>query len=214
MEHLFHKVISLKDLKYSWILMISIVVFCITLYLDLKLNPSQVPMQALVGYGSALIISACWGIFNYIGHLRINAMYRKSKDIHAFVYNLAMNQEEKLELKMYLEDYKQDLVSQGNTEEAASQIAINHFKIKEFSSLSKDTQLFNLHAHFYLWGYAILTALCSLVLLFTTNVAVDSSLILIVLETVFAVICIGFSCLFFLYKMMDAMIHCKHKEHN
>ncbi|MFB4168261.1 hypothetical protein [Virgibacillus sp. JSM 102003] len=212
MENLFHKVVSLKDLKYSWILITSIIVFCITLYLDLKYNPSHVPIKALVGYGSALIISVCWGVFNYIGHVRVNAMYRKSNDIHAFVNSLAMNQEEKLELTMYLEDYTQDLTNQGKTKEEASQIAINHFKIQEFSTLSKDTQLFNLHAHFYLWGYASIAALCSLVLLFISNVVVKSSLILIVLETAFAVTFFGCSLLFFIYKIIDVMIYRKLKE--
>ena len=42
--------------------------------------------------------------------------------------------------------------------------AINQFKVQEILSLSKDTMLFNLHAHYYLIGWAILAAIVDIII--------------------------------------------------
>lgn len=209
MKHLLKKAFSLRDIKYGWLLLVSIAIFFTALYLDLDSNPSHISIKAVISYGAALIVSVVWGAINYIGHIRVNVMYRKNNDIHAFVDKLAMSQEDKLELQVYLEDYIQDLISQGKEKEDATEIAIDHFKIKEFSSLSKDTQIFNMHAHYYLWGYTIIATLLCLLLLFVTNVLIESSLALIVMESSFFVCAFGFTCLFFVYKLMDSIFYKK-----
>jgi hypothetical protein len=69
------------------------------------------------------------------------------------VNQLAMSEEDKLELQTYLEAYVQDLIQQGKTKDEAAREAINQFKVIEFLSLSKNTSFLNLHAHFHLIGW-------------------------------------------------------------
>ncbi|MCD4840189.1 hypothetical protein LRS37_15240 [Neobacillus sedimentimangrovi] len=58
----------------------------------------------------------------------------------------------------------QDLVSHGETKEEATKKAIEQFKIKEFTSLSKNTMLFNLPAHYYLGGFTFVSVIVGLLL--------------------------------------------------
>jgi hypothetical protein len=207
MQLLINKVFSLSDIKYAWLLLISIISFVGTFYLDLYYNPSFVQTAALAGYGLAFIIAALWGAFNYIGHLRINAMYQKNNDIPAFVDQLALSNEEKLELQAYLEDYVIDLVSQGKTREEAAKEAINQFKVKEFSSLSKNTMIFNLHAHYYLGGYACLALLGGLTLIVIH--ANFPLLVFLVGKYTLLAYGVGFIGLFFIYKLADIILYKK-----
>ncbi|MFD2924355.1 hypothetical protein [Halobacillus naozhouensis] len=209
MNHLSRKVLSFRDINYQWVLVTSILIFMATLYADLYEDPSYVPLLAVSGYGIALLVGGIWGAMNYIGHVRVNMVYRKNNDIPAFVDNLAIDREEKLELQAYLEDYTKDLVSQGKDEEEAVKLAIDHFKIKEFSSLSKDTQIFNLHAHYYLWGYTGIAGVLCLSLLYVTNAVITSSLTLIVLEATLFAYGFGFAALFFVYKLLDTILYSK-----
>ncbi|WP_079529317.1 hypothetical protein [Halobacillus hunanensis] len=209
MKHLYRKVVSLKDIKYGWLLVISILLFMVTLYFDLYYDPSHVPIQAAFGYGIAFIVGVIWGAINYISHIKVNILYRKNNDIITFVDNLAMVQEEKMELQTYLEDYTEDLMTQGMEREKAVKLAIDHFKIREFSSLSKDTQIFNLPAHYYLWGYTGIAGILCLSSLYVTNALITSSLTLIVIEAALFAYGFGFAALFFVYKLIDTMLYRK-----
>jgi hypothetical protein len=208
-KHFFKKLLQLKDITYSWLLVISILIFTTTIYIDLAYHPSGSPKVALAIYAIALLIAFIWSVFNYIGHMRLNTMYKRNNNIQVFVDNLLLSNDEKLELRTYLEDYSQDLIEQGKTKEDAVITAINEFKVNEFSSLSKNTQIFNMHAHYYLGGYALIGIMASIILLVISNVLTDPPLICIVLEVTFMLYGIGFFGLFFVYKLMDVFIHKK-----
>lgn len=209
MQYFFRKVFSLQDIKYSWLLLISVMIFMTTFYLDLHFGPSKVQMIALVGYGSAFIVATLWGASNYIGHVRINALYQKNNDIQAFVSQLAVNKEEKKELQMYLEDYAQDQVNQGKARNEAAKEAIGQFKIGEFSSLSKSTMIFHLHAHYYLGGWALIAMLAALIFILMGNAF--SSLFVLVLGYTFLFFGVGFVVLFCIYKVVDVALYKKIK---
>ena len=210
MKHFIKKAFSLKDIKYSWLLLVSVIIFAVTFYLDLYYIRAFVQMTALTGYGLAFFLAALWGALNYIGHIRINAMYQKNNDISAYVDQLALDDEEKMELQAYLEDYVQDQVSKGKAKEDAAKEAISQFKVKEFSSLSKNTMIFNLHAHYYLGGYAVLALLFFLILILIHTVF--SFLSLLVGAYTILVYGIGFTGLFFIYKLLDIILYKKFKS--
>ncbi|MFY0758609.1 permease prefix domain 1-containing protein [Metabacillus dongyingensis] len=127
------KIFSLGDIKYSWILSLSAIFFGITNYLDRMY--SNDPAWVHAGYWISFAIAVLWGVLNYISHIRMNNMYKKQDDLQLYVNQLVMSEEDKLELRTYLEDYVQDLMKQGNTEADAMREAINQFKVKEFLSL-------------------------------------------------------------------------------
>ncbi|MBT2218015.1 hypothetical protein KK120_19625 [Virgibacillus dakarensis] len=203
------KMFSLNDLKYGWLLLISIVTFTTTFYLDLYYEPSKVQIVALAGYGLAFIIATLWGAFNYIGHVRINVMYQKNNDIYSFVSQLTMSHEEKVELQAYLEDYIQDQVDHGKSKNEATKEAIEQFKIKEFNSLSKNTTLFNLHAHYYLGGFTFIAVIFGLIT--RLFYLVSPTLFLMVIECTFYVYGVAFVGLFFTYKLIDVVLFKKFK---
>ncbi|WP_050180465.1 hypothetical protein [Domibacillus robiginosus] len=210
MQHFVTKAFSLNDIKYSWLLLISIIIFGVSFYLDLYFIPAFVQITALLGYGGAFILAALWGALNYIGHIRINALYQKNHDIFAFVDQLALDHEEKLELQAYLEDYVHDQINNGKTKEDAAKEAISQFKVKEFSALSKNTMLFNLHAHYYLIGFSFLAFLAFFILL----LAHTSSSSLFLLAGAYTILAygIGFAGLFFVYKVVDIILYKKLKD--
>lgn len=210
MKHFIKKAFSLNDIKYSWLLLVSVIIFAVTLYLDLYYVRAFVQMTALTGYGLAFFLAAFWGAINYIGHIRINAMYQKNNDISAYVDQLALDYEEKIELQAYLEDYVQNQISKGKTNEDAAKEAISQFKVKEFSSLSKNTMIFNLHAHYYLGGYTVLALLIFLILILIY--ASFSSLAFLVGAYTILVYRIGFTGLFFIYKLVDVILYKKFKS--
>ncbi|KAB8137601.1 hypothetical protein F9U64_08785 [Gracilibacillus oryzae] len=206
--NVFRKITSFSDIKFLWVLLVSISVFVITLLLDYFDDPAHTPITALAGYGLAIIIGGVWAICNYIGHIKINVLYKNSKDLTAFVDRLTLDKEEKAELLTYMNDFAQDLVLQGKSEEEATAIAISQFKIKEFDRLSKDSSLFHLPAHHYLIGYAFIALFFFAILLLISN-TVNSSLYIIVLEATCFAYASGFVAAFFLYKLIDMMIYRK-----
>ncbi|MEH7356620.1 hypothetical protein V7150_24220 [Neobacillus drentensis] len=210
MSQLIRKVFSLGDIKYSWILIQSAVLFGISNYTDRLF--SNDPIWVHAGYWISFVIAVLWGTLNYISHIRMNSLYKKQDDISLYVNQLAMSEEDKLELQIYLEDYVQDLIKQGNTEADATRAAINQFKIQEFLSLSKNTLLFNLHAHYYLIGWTIIFIIVSILvwLLEFSIIPYQSFTTTIVITLI--VYATGLFGMFFLYKVIDAAIYQKFKE--
>jgi hypothetical protein len=151
-------------------------------------------------------MAVLWCAANYVGHIRINAMYRKQNDIDAYIAPLAMNTEEKLELRNYLEDFAQDLMNQGMQEEQATAEAIRHFKVKELLSLSKNSSLFHLHAHYYLFGWAAAAFVLLILLWFVNGLWFPHAVLLLVLETILFVYGSALVLLFFVYKLLDAFL--------
>jgi hypothetical protein len=101
---LLRKAFSLGDIKYYWMLIVSIVVCGAFFYLDRSDNPDN-QFWLNVGYGVSFGLAVLWSGVNYISHIHINAMYWKQNDIQVYVEQLAMNYEDKVELSNYLEDY-------------------------------------------------------------------------------------------------------------
>jgi hypothetical protein len=106
-----------------------------------------------------------------------------------------------------LEDYIIVLVSQGKTREEAAKEAINQFNVIEFSSLSKNTMIFNLHAHYYYGGYACFALLGGL-LLILIHANFPLLLLLVGGYTILAYR-VGFIGLFFIYKLADIILYKK-----
>ncbi|WHZ55591.1 hypothetical protein [Metabacillus hrfriensis] len=204
------KIFSLGDIKYSWILSLSAIFFGITNYLDRMY--SNDPLWVHAGYWISFAIAVLWAVLNYISHIRMNNMYKKQDDLQVYVNQLVMSEEDKLELRTYLEDYVQDLMKQGNTEADAMKEAINQFKVKEFLSLSKNTMFFNLHAHYYLIGWTFLSVIASILVWIFELTLFPYPLITLTIESIFIAYAIGLFGMFFLYKIIDAVIYRKFKE--
>ncbi|KOP77673.1 hypothetical protein LIS82_02145 [Cytobacillus solani] len=211
MSQFMRKMFSLNDIKYSWILLLSIILCFLIFYID---RADLLIDSAIVttGYLLSFSIAVLWGAINYIGHIRMNVMYQKQNNIHAYVAQLALSQEDKWELQAYLEDFAEDLIQQGKTKEDASIEAINHFKVQEILSLSKNTLLFNLHAHYYLLGWVILACIFFTFIGVFWIVLFASSTLLLIVESMLFAYSLGFVGLFFVYKLFDAMIYRKLKE--
>ncbi|XID91980.1 hypothetical protein ACF3MZ_26440 [Paenibacillaceae bacterium WGS1546] len=206
------KVFGLSDLKYAWLLILSMALSGVFFYLDRQTAPD--PFWLSVGYGVSFGIAVLWSAMNYIGHIRINAMYRRRSDIAAYVGQLAMSDEDKAELRDYLEDFARDLMNQGRSKERATAEAISQFKVRELLSLSKNTSFFQLHAHYYLFGWAVAAAAGVVILLLLEGLAIFPER-LIAMSTITILTVYGFAwfCLFFVYKALDMVIFRKmHKQ--
>jgi hypothetical protein len=99
-SQLIKKIYSLKDIIYAWLLVISKVLFGFSFYID-RINLND-PIWLLIIFFISFAIAILWGTVDYIGHIRMNAMYQKQNNIRAYVNQLAMSEEDKLELQTYL----------------------------------------------------------------------------------------------------------------
>lgn len=206
MKNTLRKIFNLTDIKNSWLLIASMIIFLLSLYTE-KVKGAIIPLYAL-----AIVSAVIWGILNYINHIKVNANYKKFDNIETYVDNLVINKDEKLELKSYLEDFAADLISQGKTSKEAVQIAINQFRVQEFSSLSKNNSILNLPIHYYLIGYVLIDIALILILEFLRITILASSFWLSAIEFMFIVYGVGLIGLFFLYKMLDTVISKKLNE--
>ncbi|MBD2869260.1 permease prefix domain 1-containing protein [Paenibacillus arenilitoris] len=210
--NLWRKAFSLGDIRYGWLLIVSMAMCVAFFYCDRYYDPDDQSWLS-AGYAMAFATAVLWGALNYIGHIRLNAMYRKQNDIRAYVGQLAMSEDDKAELRNYLEDYAADLTEQGKSKEEATAEAISQFKVKELLSLSKNTALFQLHAHYYMIGW-IAVALVLAVLTEMTRWLMDSNALwFMIVEAVFAAYGAGLFGLFVVYKLLDAFIHRKLNDH-
>lgn len=201
------KMFSLLDMKHVWLLLLTSVLFGLSNYMDRMYTND--PIWLHICYWISFAIAVLWGALNYISHIRMNVIYQKQNDIQAYVEKLALNKEDKLELQHYLEDYTEDLMKHGKTKEEASKEAINQFKVKEILTMSKNTMLFDLHAHYYLIGWTFITVIA---FIFTWALELIFSFypfITLTIESVFIAYGIGLFGMFFVYKLLDAFIQRK-----
>ena len=71
---------SIQQIRYKWILLISILFFFLTYLFDL-LSPREKPVSLFViGSVVATLIAAVWAIVNYVGHLQVNPLYKTNFD--------------------------------------------------------------------------------------------------------------------------------------
>jgi hypothetical protein len=209
MKLLFKKLWSVTDIKYGWIITLSFLVFLFLFYIDLRVNRHFIHPLALVGYGLAFVVAVVWSILNYISHIKINVLFKQSSDIDAFLSQLTISRDEKVEIKAYLEDYIVDLMENGQELMEATKEAIEAFKVKEMLSLSKNTALLNLPAHYYLLGIGVSLLILGL---FTRLLElVDYDLFLLALEWLFYLYGVGCIGLFFAYKLLDIVLYKKIK---
>lgn len=205
MNLLIKKVFNLSDIRYPWLLLISMLLFIFSLYNN-KINPDISMIVELVTYGSAVIIAFVWSILNYIDHIKVNVLLRRYDTIDVFVDNLVMEKQEKEDLKSYLNDFVKDLEENGKTRDEAVKTAIAQFQVQEFTSLSKDNGIFELPVHYYLLGYIIIFAgLIILIGIFTNTILVNSFL-LHAINFMLNLYAIGFLGLLLLYKLIDNLV--------
>lgn len=203
------KIFGLGDIKYSWILVLSSIIFGISNYMD-RIYLSD-PLWVHTCYWISIAIAVLWVALNYISHIRMNSLYMKQDDVQRYVNQLAMSDEDKLELRTYLEDFVEDLMEQGSTEEEAKREAIKQFMVKEFLSLSKNTMFFNLHAHYYLIGWTIVFISASMLVWLFEYAIFPHPIVTLTVESILIVYAIGLFGTFFMYKIMDTVIVRKYK---
>ncbi|MBZ2174289.1 hypothetical protein K8M07_03405 [Schnuerera sp. xch1] len=199
------KVFDLSDIRYPWLLIISMLIFIFSLYNN-KINPNIDIITELLTYGTAIVTAFVWSILNYIDHIKLSVIYRKNNDIETYVNSLVMKKEDKEDLKEYLNDFVKDLESEGKTEEEAIEIAIGQFQVKEFTSLSKNNGIFELPVHYYLIGYIIIFVAAIVIIGIFTNTILRDSFLLKAINFMFNLYSIGFIVVLFLYKLMDIFI--------
>lgn len=206
------KLFSLREIRHVWILLLSIIICAVTFYSDEHFDPDD-QLWLSVSYFVSFTLAAAWSAANYVGHIRINSLYRKQHNIQAYVAQLALSKEDKMELQNYLEDFTADLVQQGKSKEDAAKEAINQFKAKEILSMSKHSTPFESHGHHYLIGYALLMVVSAIVLA-VIDQAIDSPpYFLIIVITMLVVYGSSFFALFALYKVLDRLIYRKLKQY-
>lgn len=206
MSNLTRKLFSLGDLRYGLLLLLSVGICSVTYYIDEHINPMD-QLWLSISYYVSFTIAALWSVANYVGHIRMNNMYSKQHDIRAYVDQLALSREDKLELFNYLEDYAADLKQQGMSEERASKEAIDQFRVREFLSMSKHAKPFESHEHHYLLGYSILSLIMAVVCAAIGILETPLSLYMMIAETVLFVygVCLGL--LYVFYKVLDRVIY-------
>ncbi|MDP4097916.1 hypothetical protein OIN60_14160 [Paenibacillus sp. P96] len=212
MTNLSRKIFSLGEIRYAWILLLSIVICIVTFFSDEHFNPDD-QFWLSVSYYVSFTLAAVWSGANYVGHIRVNSLYHKQNDIPAYVAQLALNKEDKMELQNYLEDFAADLEHQGRSKKEAAKEAINQFKVKEFLSMSKHTRPFETHGHHYLMGYALLLLASVLLLAIIAQMIAPGILLLFIFQVVLAVYGVCFITLFMLYKVLDRFIYRKLKQY-
>lgn len=212
MTNFLRKAFSLGELRFGWILLLSIAICSITFFYDEHFNPEDQFWLALSYYVS-FTLALVWSLANYVRHIRMNSLYRKQNDIHTYVAQLALNKEDKLELQNYLEDFAADLEHQGRSKEEAAKEAINQFKVKEFLSMSKHTWPFETHGHHYLMGYASLAFAAAVLLAIMHQMTTQEILFLYIMQVVLAVYGVCFIALFVLYKTFDTFLYQKVKQY-
>lgn len=197
------RIYDLTDIKYPWLLLLSMIMFILSLCYN-RFYPKIDSRTEMVIYGASFAVALIWCILNYIGHLKLNAIYKKHDDIAAFVEHMAMKKEEKTELIQYLNDFVKDLEEKGDSHEDAVKKAISNFQVKEFLA-AQDGDLFDKPTHYYLLGYVsifvgVILIIQCLNIIFPVPFIVSAVNFMLVLYS------IAFFCLFFLYKLIDVLI--------
>lgn len=195
------KIFNLTDIKYFWLLALSMVTFVISLYLNKILSGININEGMI--YSICFFIAILWSILNYISHLKINPMHKSYNTIESFVANLKMDKEEKAELTQYLNDFVDDLVEKGNTHDEAIKIAIRNFQVQEFSE--SNNSLFEMHVHYYLIGYGIIL-IGIIIVLQCLNMFFPNVFIILALNFTCGLYAFALFCLFFIYKFIDYLI--------
>lgn len=205
MKSLVKKIFDLSDIRYSWLLGISAILFILSLYNN-KINPNINIIIEWTTYSSAIGCAFVWSILNYVDHIKISVLFRKSNDIEAYVNSLAMKREEKEDLMEYLKDFVADLEVSGKTKEEAVKTAIAQFQVQEFTSISKNSGILELPSHYYLLGYAIIYLALILIIQIFLGIGISNSFWLHAISFMLILYVVAFLGLILLYKLIDIVI--------
>ena len=196
------RIFNLIDIKYPWLLLISMLAFIIALCFN-RIYPDAFTRIEIVVYSAVFLIALLWSILNYVGHLQISAIYKKHDNIEAFIKKLTMSKEEKAELTEYLNDFIKDLEENGNTHEEAVKTAISHFQVKEFTQ--SEGNIFETPIHYYLLGYvSIFVEL--IIVIQCIDLIISLPFIILAVSFMLMLFSVAFICLFFIYKLIDVTI--------
>jgi hypothetical protein len=193
----------LSGIKYSWILLISMIAFMLSLYFH-RIYRNEFSDFEIASYGLSFLIALVWSVLNYFGHLKLNRLFKKYDDIDVFVEQMHMRAEEKEEFTQYLNDYVKDLVQHGEPYESAVKKAINSFQVQEFSEV-KGGDMFEKPAHYYLLGYTSVF-IAAIIILQTIDGFFPAQFILSSLSLTLGLYAAAFFILFFLYKAIDELL--------
>lgn len=199
------KIFNLSDIRYPWILLLSMILFMFSLYNN-KVNPDINVRLKLLTYGTSIGCAFVWSILNYIDHIKVNAIYKRSDNIDSYVNSLIMKKDDKEDLKQYLNDFVQDLESNGKTRDEAVRTAISQFQVNEFTSLSKNTGIFDLPGHYYLIGYVLIFIFAIILTQVMINMGVGERFWLYAINFMLALYSLSFLGLLLLYKLIDNIV--------
>lgn len=192
----------LSDIKYPWLLILAMLAFVTALCFN-RFYPDAFTRIEVVIYGAVFLIALLWSILNYVGHLKINAIYKRYDQVDAFIKSLTMSKGEKAELAEYLDDFVRDLVENGSTHAEAVKTAISNFQVQEFTK--SQSHIFETPTHYYLLGYASIF-IGLIIIIQCVNFIVSLPFIIIAASFMLTLFCVAFVCLFFLYKLIDVMV--------
>lgn len=199
------KIFNLSDIRYPWLLLLSMILFVFSLYNN-KVNPYISVGLEFLTYGTAIGSAFVWSILNYVDHIKVNAIYRKSDNIDSYVNSLIMKKDEKEDLKQYLNDFVKDLEANGKTKEDAVRTAISQFQVNEFTSLSKNTGIFELPSHYYLIGYVMIFILAIILIQVMISVGLGGRFWLFAINFMLGLYSLAFLGLLLLYKLIDTLV--------
>lgn len=199
------RIFNLTDIRYPWLLLLSMILFVFSLYNN-KINPDINVGLEFLTYGTAIGCAFVWSVLNYIDHMKLNAIYKKSDNIDSYVDSLIMKKDEKEDLKQYLNDFVQDLEANGKTKDEAVRIAINQFQVDEFTALSKNTGIFELPSHYYLIGYVVIFALVMILTQVLISIGLGGRFWLYAVNFMLVLYSLAFLGLVLLYKLIDTLV--------
>jgi hypothetical protein len=199
------KIFNLSDIRYPWLLLLSMMLFVFSLYNN-KVNPDISVRLEFLTYGTAIGCAFIWSVLNYVDHIKVNAIYKRSDNIDSYVNSLIMKKDEKEDLKQYLNDFVKDLEANGKTRDEAVKTAINQFQVNEFTSLSKNTGILDLPGHYYLIGYVIIFALAMILTQVMISIGLGGRFWLYAINFMLALYSLAFLGLLLLYKLIDTLV--------
>lgn len=199
------RMFNLSDMRYKWLLFASMLLFVLSLYNN-KINPDMGTAMEWLTYGSSVICAFVWSILNYVGHIKLNTLYRKHDSIEAYVDSLAMKKQEKDDLKTYLDDFVKDLEANGKTKDEAVKIAISQFQVQEFNSISKNSGILELPSHQYLLCYVLIFMAAVIFILCLVNTVFREVFFLKAIYFMLILYSVAFIGLMFLYKLLDVIV--------
>lgn len=199
------KIFNLSDIRYPWLLLLSMILFVFSLYNN-KVNPDINVRLELLTYGTSIGCAFVWSVLNYVDHIKVNAIYKKSDNIDSYVNSLIMKKDEKEDLKQYLNDFVKDLESNGKTRDEAVRTAISQFQVSEFTSLSKNTGILELPSHYYLIGYVIIFALVMILTQVMISMGLGGRFWLYAINFILILYSLAFLGLLLLYKLIDTLV--------